>query len=92
MVGLIKRSTRDANAPAVCQSLQPRRHIHPIPVEGPFRLDHIPEVDSDAELHSAALRKVRIPRLQLVLDGNPALDRIHNAPQTQPADCLPASL
>ena len=52
---VIKGGLGDTDPTGLRQGLQPRRDVHPVAVDAIFLLDHIPQVNPDAELHSPGL-------------------------------------
>ena len=68
----------DADPTGVRQGFQARRDVHPVTVDAVSLLDHIPQVDPDAELHSPVLGQLGVAGFDLLLHRHPALDRIHH--------------
>jgi hypothetical protein len=69
----------DTDPPWVCRGFQSRGNVDAVPVAPVPLLDHVPQVDSDAEPHPPVLRQIGVPGLQFILCSNPALDGIHHA-------------
>ncbi len=76
---MVEGGLGDADAAGVGQGLQPGGDVHPVAVYPVALLDHVPEVDPDAEPHAAVLGKLGVAGLKLLLHRHGALHGVHHA-------------
>ena len=70
---------RDDNGTRLGQPFQPRRDVHPIPVNIVILHDHVAEIYADAKLHTAFLGCTAVPLSHPLLERDCAFDGIHHA-------------
>jgi len=68
----------DTDPSRVGTGFQASRDVHPITVDPVLFLDHISQVDPNAESHLSVFRKISVSRLEFLLDGYPTLNSIHH--------------
>jgi hypothetical protein len=76
--GIVDRP-RDTDLARLSQALHPGGDVHAVPVDSPFFLDDIPEVNADTEEHPPVFRQLRVPLRQITLDLHGTVHRIHYA-------------
>ncbi len=76
---LLVNFARDTDAAGLCDALQPGSHVDAVAVDAGFVVDHVADIDADAELHAALWLNGGIALGHLGLDGDRAFDRVHHA-------------
>jgi hypothetical protein len=72
---LVEHLPGDANATGLGDPLKPRRDVNSVPIDPGLVVDHVTEVDPDAEEHAAVLRDRLVARRHDGLELDRAFDR-----------------
>jgi hypothetical protein len=76
---LLVRASGNADASFISEALHAGSDVHAVAVNTSFFFNHVSEVNPDAELHPAMIRKFRIASPQLLLDLDGSAHRVHDA-------------
>ena len=76
---MVEGGLGDADPAGIGEGLEPGGDVDPVAVDPVLLLDHVPQVDPDAEQHLPVLGQLCVARLQLLLHRHRALHRIHHA-------------
>src|ERR1700736_6869617 len=78
-VDLLVDLARDADPAGLGDALKARCYIDAVAIDAHLVIDHVADVDADAELHAALRLDCRIALCHGGLDGERALARVHHA-------------